>query len=280
MRVKTVALLLCLPFLLTACGHLHDFGDWVTVQEATCTKDGQRYHVCYTCGETVYAVIPAAHEYVEDVCRICGFGAASVPVTTASAEVTFHYPGSTTPTTTTTPTDVATTVTVTTTTPTTTTASSITALRPTAVAPTTTGMGDVGWTLAEAHRAVGTAYQAFLAAKAAHTHLTGTADAPAAQQMAAVGLAQEQIRTAKEQVEAAWLLFRQNEALTMAEGGTAAAYAEETVALCRAILAVMVNEETVAADHKEAVQTTMDVMLRCSAMEKRVLEFLRTHNDR
>ena len=42
---------------------------------------------------------------------------------------------------------------------------------------------------------------------------------------------------------------------------------------------VATAESTASADHQMAVQTTMDVMLRCSAMEQCVLAYLRADND-
>lgn len=57
---------------LTACGgggskssskHTHNWGDYVTVKEATCTEDGQQERACKDCGEKQTKTIKAAHKW-------------------------------------------------------------------------------------------------------------------------------------------------------------------------------------------------------------------------
>ena len=65
----------------------HNFGEWTTIKETTCTADGEQVRKCSTCGEMETRVIPATgHQYVETiveptctedgyaehVCSICG----------------------------------------------------------------------------------------------------------------------------------------------------------------------------------------------------------------
>ena len=46
-----------LTCLLTACGHEHVWGEWETLQEATCTTEGSKEHTC-ECGKTETVTIP------------------------------------------------------------------------------------------------------------------------------------------------------------------------------------------------------------------------------
>ena len=268
MRAKMIVLLFCVALFLSACGHLHDFGNWVTAQEATCTVDGQRYHVCYTCGETVYEIIPAAHEYVEGICCVCGDGAAPAPVTTASAEVTFHYPGtSALAAATTTGAVTTTTTTIVTTRPTTATTSVATTTR-------TTAADTPEWTLTEVQTAVTAIQRAFLAAQTANNHLTAAKSTPV-QHAAAVALAQAEMASAKSQLETALTLLRQNEPLPAIEDTTAVAHTEAAVALCATVLAVTDGP----AHYGEITQATVDVIAHCSATQKCLLDWMNHRND-
>ena len=65
---------LALALGLTACGgggnkssskHTHNWGDYVTVKEATCTEDGSQERVCKDCGEKQTKTIKAAHKWGE-----------------------------------------------------------------------------------------------------------------------------------------------------------------------------------------------------------------------
>lgn len=58
-----LALVLCLS--LCACGHTHEFGEWTTVKEATCTEDGLKERSC-PCGEKESEAIAATgHQFGE-----------------------------------------------------------------------------------------------------------------------------------------------------------------------------------------------------------------------
>lgn len=51
--------------------HVHLYGKWVTVKEATCETNGQKMRVC-ACGDTeVEDVSKLSHEYVNGVCKMC-----------------------------------------------------------------------------------------------------------------------------------------------------------------------------------------------------------------
>lgn len=70
----SIALILATLLFITAC-HSHDFGDWVTTKEPTCTKSGQRERSCTKkdCGELQIEDIAAlGHSYVEGFCERCG----------------------------------------------------------------------------------------------------------------------------------------------------------------------------------------------------------------
>ena len=46
----------------------HIYGDWVTTQEATCTKDGEKIQTCSGCGDVISEVLPAlGHVYSSEV---------------------------------------------------------------------------------------------------------------------------------------------------------------------------------------------------------------------
>lgn len=52
--------------------HIHSFGEWKTICEATCKKEGERQRVC-ACGETKSESISVAeHKYKDGVCSVCG----------------------------------------------------------------------------------------------------------------------------------------------------------------------------------------------------------------
>ena len=70
--IQIAALLLCAALLLTACGHTHTYGDWVTVCTATCTEAGEQYRICATCGEMERVTLETTHDYASGVCRACG----------------------------------------------------------------------------------------------------------------------------------------------------------------------------------------------------------------
>lgn len=77
---KTISLLMVLVLMigcltLTACGDDcdHSYGNWTTVKEATCTKDGSKERTCEECGHTETKKISAlGHDYVGGVCTECG----------------------------------------------------------------------------------------------------------------------------------------------------------------------------------------------------------------
>ena len=61
----TLALIVMLVFAVTACNgnggdtdHVHSYGEWTTIKEATCTEDGSRERVC-SCAEKETETIPA-----------------------------------------------------------------------------------------------------------------------------------------------------------------------------------------------------------------------------
>ncbi len=51
----------------------HSFGEWTTLEDAGCEKDGLKEHTCSICDETIEEVIPAyGHYYRDYVCAVCG----------------------------------------------------------------------------------------------------------------------------------------------------------------------------------------------------------------
>ena len=60
-------LLLCFAILSSGCEHYHVFGEWETVEEASCEEEGLRVRTCSVCGETEEEILPkAAHVYEVD----------------------------------------------------------------------------------------------------------------------------------------------------------------------------------------------------------------------
>ena len=52
--------------------HEHSYGEWVTVTEPTCTKEGLKQQKC-TCGKVVSEkILNLGHKVTNDVCTICG----------------------------------------------------------------------------------------------------------------------------------------------------------------------------------------------------------------
>ena len=45
----------------------HDWGDWIIITPATCTKNGEKMRTCNACGETEKEIVPAAHTWDEMV---------------------------------------------------------------------------------------------------------------------------------------------------------------------------------------------------------------------
>lgn len=81
-----ILLAVAAPFVLCACNHVHEFGEWQIVNDATCLEEGIRERYC-SCGEKETDVIsPKGHNYVETVipptddekgytehkCSVCG----------------------------------------------------------------------------------------------------------------------------------------------------------------------------------------------------------------
>ena len=52
--------------------HEHSFGEWTTLEAATCTEEGSRQRSCSTCSEIETEAISAAgHKYVDQICATC-----------------------------------------------------------------------------------------------------------------------------------------------------------------------------------------------------------------
>lgn len=73
--VLLAMLMLVSMFAFTACGgdgHIHFYGFWSVISDATCTTDGLRSKSCY-CGDAIIETIPATgHNMVGGVCTECG----------------------------------------------------------------------------------------------------------------------------------------------------------------------------------------------------------------
>ena len=77
-RIACLVLVVVLLMSLVACGHTHAFGQWSTVSDATCTKEGAKERVC-ECGEketeTIAATghsFTAATAFAPKTCTACG----------------------------------------------------------------------------------------------------------------------------------------------------------------------------------------------------------------
>ncbi len=63
----------CMAFGLTSCGekHIHAFGEWKVLKEATCKTDGTKEREC-ACGEKQTKLYRAGHDFEDMTCRWCG----------------------------------------------------------------------------------------------------------------------------------------------------------------------------------------------------------------
>ena len=62
-----IVLMIALVCVLASCGHEHEWSEWQTIKEATCTIDGLSERVC-ECGEKETQVITAGHNFVAANC--------------------------------------------------------------------------------------------------------------------------------------------------------------------------------------------------------------------
>lgn len=72
-RAVSLLLFLIILFAFSACVHSHSFGEWETINEATCIKGGSERRVC-SCGEEETRSIPVRtiHDYDEyGFCKLC-----------------------------------------------------------------------------------------------------------------------------------------------------------------------------------------------------------------
>ena len=72
-RIISIILCLCMLIALSACAHEHSFGEWETVKEASCIKEGSERRTC-KCGEEEIRSIPIndVHEFDEyGYCKNC-----------------------------------------------------------------------------------------------------------------------------------------------------------------------------------------------------------------
>jgi hypothetical protein len=59
----------------------HSFGDWVIVNEVSCTENGLKRRECSVCHETEEEVITApGHNYVDFICTVCGKRDPNAPI--------------------------------------------------------------------------------------------------------------------------------------------------------------------------------------------------------
>ena len=66
-----IALMITLVCVLASCGHKHEFGEWETAQEATCSNAGSRKRYC-NCGEIqTEALLKKDHKIEEGMCSDC-----------------------------------------------------------------------------------------------------------------------------------------------------------------------------------------------------------------
>lgn len=85
---KTLLLLVifaAMLFLLCSC-HKHEFGNWKTVENATCTEYGAMIGIC-ECGEEKYEILqPIGHNYENGICKNCGANESDKPCAHANLE--------------------------------------------------------------------------------------------------------------------------------------------------------------------------------------------------
>ena len=60
------ALIIALVLCITACSHTHDFDEWITTKQATCTQNGEMVRYC-SCGEKQTEVVVANGAHIEVV---------------------------------------------------------------------------------------------------------------------------------------------------------------------------------------------------------------------
>lgn len=68
--ILTFILILLLLFSTATCAHQHQWGEWVTVKDYSCSTSGLKERVC-ECGEKESEVIAPAHDYKDGICIVC-----------------------------------------------------------------------------------------------------------------------------------------------------------------------------------------------------------------
>lgn len=273
MRIRRLTVLLCLPLLLSACTHIHDYGDWITAREATCYEAGESYRVCYTCGQREIQILPALHAYGEDVCRLCGSGGAVASATAATADTTLPATTSAStaaPTAVPTGTVVVATSTTTATHPSTTAATSVQS-RHTAVKGTTSQ----GWTVSAMLTVIDTLSAASQTTSAAATVLLGVCNSPdTAQIQSTIGDTQRQIGLVRQQIAIAQQLFLQKPPVASVhpDYDTAADHARGMLAMCDDIMAVTATGDTAAATALDMSQRLCDLLAAFVALQQSVAD--------
>jgi len=66
-----VIMMISTVFVLSACGHKHEWDEWLLKKDATCTINGEKERFCLSCGEKETQIIAAAHTYVDGKCSVC-----------------------------------------------------------------------------------------------------------------------------------------------------------------------------------------------------------------
>ena len=262
--IQIAALLLCAALLLTACGHTHTYGDWVTVRKATCTEAGEQYRVCATCGEMERVSLEAAHDYADGVCRVCGARKDETSTRTTAA--------TTAPTVNTTPADTTTRA-----------EGTVAAADPTETAtvtvigPAVTTVPDSQWSVTEAQaaaQAARSAVEAMRDAKDLFKAARNTTDP--AQKVRSIQAAQEQVKTARAHIVtvAGYCAENVSVPLTGGEYATAADHVAAILSRCDALIGTAVTAENAATLDLTLMTEAAAIMEACSQMQIAMIDLL------
>ena len=270
-RIQWVAVVSGLALCLTACTHVHEYGDWITEREAACTQEGVRYRVCYTCGERQMQMLPVCHEYVAGVCRLCGDGAAAIPITTASSTGTVLY-------TTTVPTDGGGDVSASThsTTTTTTTMATGTGTNSTPSRRNTSATHSTapqGWTVYKQQAVVDTLFSMVGTATSISTDLAEVCNSPdAGRILDTIDSARRRMQSVRQTIAVARQQLLQEEPVPSIDTAyaTAADHAQAMLALCDRMMAATATADNAATVAWQMMGDIRHLLASCAAVQQSI----------
>ena len=75
-RFLIIIIIVSLMLIVTSCDnkkHDHSYSDWITIDEATCEKEGIRIRRCLICGQELNRekIVKQEHQFINGKCRVC-----------------------------------------------------------------------------------------------------------------------------------------------------------------------------------------------------------------